>query len=396
MAEDSGAFKTNQVNSAPIPAFVIARADRCNEAAPAKNALFGLRHGYSRFRFNKRPQTVAVSLNQPDSLRQRGSLRCERGQFSGHRVPDGSRAFANIPAKAESASMLPGFRFLLAAIVLSMSILIFGLGAAALLRAAHEEFASIPLRHAAPETVFAQQPGEAAKPVLALLRIEPPAAEQNVTEKAPAEPVAIAPPPDEPEKVATLKPEEASQPETAKQESSKPEIPVAEAPAQTEAAPSFAEAPASVTETKVATTEQPLLPANQAASPAPAVLPPQAALPEPAASPQQAALPQSTGLPQQAALPGPEEASAPVSPDTSIAATKIATLGGPPVTIGKKPLATAAGAKPDDAAKKREEARKAAAKRRRMAAARARMVAQQTPKLPLDPFGQPTITARTR
>jgi len=34
--------------------------------------------------------------------------------------------------------MLPGFRFLFAAIVLSMSVLIFGFGAAALLRTAHE------------------------------------------------------------------------------------------------------------------------------------------------------------------------------------------------------------------------------------------------------------------
>ena len=42
--------------------------------------------------------------------------------------------------------MLPGFRFLFTAIVLSMSILIFGLGAAALLRAAHEEFANLPSR----------------------------------------------------------------------------------------------------------------------------------------------------------------------------------------------------------------------------------------------------------
>src|SRR5580658_7809261 len=70
-------------------------------------------------------------------------------------------------------SMLPGFRFLFAAIVLSMSILIFGLGAVALLRAAHEEFASTPTWRAAPETVFAQ-PAEAARPVLALLRIDAP------------------------------------------------------------------------------------------------------------------------------------------------------------------------------------------------------------------------------
>ena len=53
--------------------------------------------------------------------------------------------------------MLPGFRFLFAAIVLSMSILVFGLGAAALLRAAHEQFASNPSWHAAPEATVAQQ-----------------------------------------------------------------------------------------------------------------------------------------------------------------------------------------------------------------------------------------------
>ena len=67
--------------------------------------------------------------------------------------------------------MLPGFRFLFAAIVLSMSILVFGLGAAALLRAAHEEFASTPAWHATPETMFAQQ-NEATRPVLALLRVD--------------------------------------------------------------------------------------------------------------------------------------------------------------------------------------------------------------------------------
>ena len=68
--------------------------------------------------------------------------------------------------------MLPGFRFLVAAIVLSMSILVFGLGAAALLRAAHEEVASRPSWRAAPETVFAQQ-NEVTQPVLAMLRLEP-------------------------------------------------------------------------------------------------------------------------------------------------------------------------------------------------------------------------------
>src|SRR3981189_2401695 len=51
--------------------------------------------------------------------------------------------------------MLPGFRFLFGAIVLSMSVLVFGLGAAALLRAAHEEFANVPSRRAPPARVFA-------------------------------------------------------------------------------------------------------------------------------------------------------------------------------------------------------------------------------------------------
>jgi hypothetical protein len=68
--------------------------------------------------------------------------------------------------------MLPGFRFLFAAIVLCFSILVFGLGAAALLRAAHEEFASKPSWRGTPETMFAQQ-SEASRPVLALLQVEP-------------------------------------------------------------------------------------------------------------------------------------------------------------------------------------------------------------------------------
>ena len=78
--------------------------------------------------------------------------------------------------------MLPGFRFLFAAIVLSMSILVFGLGAAALLRAAHEEFASTPSWHASPEAVFAQQP-ETTGPVLAMLHVEPPASEAKAPDQ---------------------------------------------------------------------------------------------------------------------------------------------------------------------------------------------------------------------
>lgn len=69
--------------------------------------------------------------------------------------------------------MLPGFRFLLAAILLSASILVFGLGAASLLRASHEQYVSNPSwRNGPQEQMFAQAP-EPAQPVLAALRVEP-------------------------------------------------------------------------------------------------------------------------------------------------------------------------------------------------------------------------------
>ncbi|MBC9883814.1 hypothetical protein G8O24_41810 [Bradyrhizobium sp. INPA01-394B] len=79
------------------------------------------------------------------------------------------------PAGAEirNPSMLPGFRFLFAAILLSTSILVFGLGAAALVRASHEQYVSNPSwRNGPQEQVFAQSP-EPAQPVLAALRVEP-------------------------------------------------------------------------------------------------------------------------------------------------------------------------------------------------------------------------------
>jgi len=75
--------------------------------------------------------------------------------------------------------MLPGFRFLFGAIVLCFSIMIFGLGAAALLRAAHEEFASRPSWRAAPGTMLARQnepfaqQSDPSPAVLALLEVEP-------------------------------------------------------------------------------------------------------------------------------------------------------------------------------------------------------------------------------
>jgi hypothetical protein len=73
--------------------------------------------------------------------------------------------------------MLPGFRFLFGAIVLSVSMLMFGLGAAALLRAAHQEFSSMPSRRPPQETVLVRNE---AVPALAMLRADTPEPERSV------------------------------------------------------------------------------------------------------------------------------------------------------------------------------------------------------------------------
>jgi hypothetical protein len=109
--------------------------------------------------------------------------------------------------------MLPGFRFLFTAIVLTMSVLVFGLGAAALLRAAHEQFASNPSWHAAPEANFAQQT-ELSTPVLSMLRVEetanahrPPSdivSATNAVAVPDSNQQAEIVPPDAPERVAVL------------------------------------------------------------------------------------------------------------------------------------------------------------------------------------------------
>src|SRR6187402_1714381 len=108
-----------------------------------------------------------------------------------------------VPTKAEPLFMLPGFRFLVAAVVLCLSMLVFGFGATALLRSAREEFANLPVRRSAPQTAFASQQLTEAPPTLSMLRVEVP----EIKAAAPAEPVAIpqdapAAPAPEPEKQA--------------------------------------------------------------------------------------------------------------------------------------------------------------------------------------------------
>jgi hypothetical protein len=247
--------------------------------------------------------------------------------------------------------MLPGFRFLFTAIVLSMSILVFGLGAAALLRAAHEEFANLPSRRATPEPMFARL-NDGPPPTLAMLRVDPPVAEkpaENVPAAAVPEPATDVPAlagqtpdarPDEPEKLAALKPAEPIQPEAAK-----PEDPAQEASAETSAAPAPAaagtEAPVANAEVKVAA---------MAATPEPAAATPPATSPEPAAD-----IPSFEG---------------------NIATTLIATLGGPAVLIDEKTSTTEA--KPDRSAVKKRATERARERRRIAAARRARLAREAT------------------
>jgi hypothetical protein len=273
--------------------------------------------------------------------------------------------------------MLPGFRFLFAAVVLSMSILVFGFGAAALLRTAHEEFANTPSWQPAPETRFAQsapalQP--APQPVLAMLRVDDPpkdapkqaanagqpASNDTLTNGTADQSIALVQSTAsvQPDKISAVQPADSPPPETAKLVAPVSEAPATDSAARAEAAPAAADA------TRLAATEPAPPPASEAAPAAPA---------EAVA----------------AAVEQPDPANAAT---TDAISTRIATLGGPPATIAS-PVTKAAGAKADgaksdtNAVKNRQHARR---ERRRRSAARARLVKQtQT----LDPFGQPTTTA---
>ncbi len=156
--------------------------------------------------------------------------------------------------------MLPGFRFLFGAIVLCFSILIFGLGAAALLRAAHEEFASRPSWHGTASTMFAQQgdpsmqQNEAPRPVLALLEIEPPVKEtgeqvpgEAAPSSEPSEPVATKSPAPDTVTVASLSFKESAAPDAAPTETAKPETPTLETAKTDTTEPGSAPEPSSIT-----------------------------------------------------------------------------------------------------------------------------------------------------
>jgi hypothetical protein len=259
--------------------------------------------------------------------------------------------------------MLPSFRFLFAAIVLSISMLIFGLGAAALLRAAHEEFAGIPSWRAPPEIVFAQRD---AGPALAMLRVDASAAAD--------EKVLSSPTPDNMQVAAPTSEQSAFAPAAAELEKSATE------PEKIGALPEVATA-----------AENPLsseAPPPEASTPEPATraeTPVQIKTPSPAAETKVAAIAEITpaALNQMIAAAAPEQAREPADESTRIAETRIATLGGPPVTIEPRTPSKRAPA----VVKKPVQARHVVKRRRIVQRAR---VARPAPQRPANPFGTPS------
>jgi hypothetical protein len=271
--------------------------------------------------------------------------------------------------------MLPGFRFLFAAIMLSMSLLVFGLGAAALLRAAHESFASNSSWRAAPEVPFAQHP-DTTLPMLATLRVEPPAIEKaSEAAKVIAVPADREPPAAETagsEQVAALRPAETPPAEIVKPADAPVPMPLAENPLAPEATSVGLASPTGET-TNVADGQKTTAVAGL--DTAPAKSEPASAQVEPAILP-----------PTNPTSANQTSATSTTAPEASIAVTKIATLGGPPVDIVASASAAKSGAKSDEGAiKKRVHARHSLHRRR--LAARARLLALQ--QLQANPFGQP-------
>jgi hypothetical protein len=79
--------------------------------------------------------------------------------------------------------MLPGFRFIVMTLVLATSVLIFGLGAAALLRATHEQFASMPSLRTPEQQLPATFAERFGSPTLSLLRVDPASAPEHAGAK---------------------------------------------------------------------------------------------------------------------------------------------------------------------------------------------------------------------
>jgi hypothetical protein len=317
--------------------------------------------------------------------------------------------------------MLPGLRFLFVAIVLSVSMMIFGLGAAALLRSAQQEVASLPTRHAQPETIFAQ-PNETTTPTLAMLSVDARVPQQNgIDQPAVADAPSPAPPQVRPSPSASLEPNQvaaeadrspaqtaalpseeksgasdkapeapvraettagsevpAPLPEKPELETQKHETPAADSPVPAApAAVATPAAPAELTTASIATTAAPVATTAAPIAITTAPVGTAAAAPATTAPETTAAVPATTGAAAPAtAAAAPATVSAPSNDGAKSAAVKIATLGtlAAPVEpqTSSKTAVTAAAAK-------RAQARRVIRQRR---IARARLILQRPPAQP--------------
>lgn len=299
-----------------------------------------------------------------------------------------------------SSSMLPGFRFLLAAIALSTSILVFGLGAAALLRAAHEEFASNASWRATPDTIGGQQ-SEATKVAIALLRIEPGRAEQTGGDAAPVIALTpIAPPAPKLENIAGQSPRDAAErvlPSDTKPDTADPDrlAPALAESGAAEANPGSGEA--LKTDSPPRDPVAALLEA-QAAAQSDARAAPTPATDQNKVASAESTLQLATASPI-ASDPAPsasgQTGAMPVDPDP--ATVKVATLGGPPVEIETQTQDKAISATPDKEELKRRQRARRARLRQRLEAYRARLAreaaAAQAANLFVPPIVQPVQPA---
>lgn len=156
--------------------------------------------------------------------------------------------------EGEIQLMLPGIRILFAIVLLSVSVLIFGLGAAAFLRSAHENIASAPLWKPIETPMTARV--DIAQPTLAMLRVEP-------------EPQPLAAVPAAPAPVEKVEPVLPAPPAEAAAVTPAPEV-SSPAPVQVTATPSVVEKPVAV---PVTTVELPVQAAVQLVQETPAVAP---------------------------------------------------------------------------------------------------------------------------
>jgi hypothetical protein len=322
---------------------------------------------------------------------------------------------ASTTLEGRAYGMLPGLRILFAITFLSVSVLIFGLGAAAYLRSAHDHFANAPWR---PIEAPATARVDLAPATIAMLRVEPEATSMQPTRQidvppevsAATEPLPVAaavePPRAEPPVAAIAAPpitEAAPAPESIAQPSQE----TAAAPVTAPAPETAITPPPAETSAADAKPAEPIVEAKEAA-PAPIVV---AALPteqvatmDAAPAPTAAAAPidappvvETTASIPAAATPGGDTL---VADDKVFEApAKVAAVGEPAI-VAAPPLPSKEVKIPTprtdpaviEARRKRliaeqqQKARARAAQARRVAAARARAAAQ--PKT-TDPFASP-------